>query len=357
MNGCRERGHDVTMKLGRVLSLTALVVSMGTGGAVAQQHRVIFDTDFAVPPQDDGMALILALHSPEIEILGLTTVAGNFSMERATSDVLRVLEIAQRTDIPVYRGADMPLVHEKSDYAALVWGEWWSDEPPPPPPGGFATKQAEAIGAAEFIVQTVKAHPGEITILAIGPLTNVAMAIRQAPDIAPNVKQIVIMGGAIARLPDGHGNVTPNAEFNFWVDPEAARAVLRSGIPIVLSPLNVSRKTGLTKEWYERMAAADTPITRLIRATMGPRFERRPDASELMYDQVAVASLIDPSLVTTRELYVDVDDTPGLNYGVSVGGDQIWPGAEGAQRMSVQYDLDWERFITMFVERVTRPVP
>ena len=105
------------------------------------------------------------------------------------------------------------------------------------------------------------------------------------------------------------------------------------------------------------MAATDTPITRLIRATMGPRFESRPDASELMYDQVAVASLIDPSLVTTRELYVDVDDTPGLNYGVSVGGDQIWPGAEGTQRMSVQYDLDWERFITMFVERVTRPVP
>jgi inosine-uridine nucleoside N-ribohydrolase len=164
------------------------------------------------------------------------------------------------------------------------------------------------------------------------------------------------MGGAIALLPDGQGNVTPNAEFNFWVDPEAARAVLRSGIPVVLSPLNVSRKTGLTKKWYERMVATDTPITRLIRGTMGPQFESRPDQSALMYDQVAVASLIDPSLVTTRDLYVDVDDTAGLNYGVSVGGDRIWPGAEGAQRMSVQYDLDWERFITLFVERVTRPV-
>ena len=341
----------------RVLTLTALVVAMYPGGAVAQQQKVIFDTDFAVPPQDDGMALILALHSPEIEILGVTTVAGNRSVERATSDVLRVLEIARQPDIPVYRGANMPLVHEKSDFATGVWGEWWSDEPPPPPPGGFATKQAEAIGSVEFIVQTVKAQPGEITILAIGPLTNVAMAIRQSSDFAADVKQIVIMGGAVALLPDGHGNVTPNAEFNFWVDPEAARAVLRSGIPIVLSPLNVSRKTGLTKEWYERMVATDTPITGLIRETMGPRFESRPDASDLMYDQVAVASLIDPSLVTTRELYVDVDDTPGLNYGVSVGGEQIWPGAEGAQRMSVQYDLDWERFITMFVERVTRAIP
>ena len=90
---------------------------------------------------------------------------------------------------------------------------------------------------------------------------------------------------------------------------------------------------------------------------MGPRFERQPDASALMYDQVAVASLIDPSLVTTRELYVDVDDSPGLNYGVSVGGEEIWPGAEGAQRMSVQYDLDWERFITMFTERITAAIP
>jgi inosine-uridine nucleoside N-ribohydrolase len=337
--------------------LTALMVIFASSGAKAQQHSVIFDTDFAVPPQDDGMALILALHSPEIDVLGITTVAGNFSVEHATSDVLRVLEIDQRTDIPVYRGANMPLVHEKSDYATRVWGEWWSDEPPPPPPGGFATKQVESIGAAEFIVQSVKARPGEITIVAIGPLTNVAMAIRQAPDLASNVKQIVIMGGAIAGLADGQGNVTPNAEFNFWVDPEAARVVLRSGIPIVLSPLNVSRKTGLTKEWYERMVATDTPITRLIRATMGPQFDRVPEASQLMYDQVAVASLIDPSLVTTRELYVDVDDTPGLNYGVSVGGDQIWPGAEGAQLMSVQHDLDWERFITMFVERVPRAIP
>ena len=184
----------VTMKLGRALCLIAWVVAMDTEGAVAQQHRVIFDTDFAVPPQDDGMALILALHSPEIEILGITTVAGNYSMEHATSDALRVLEIARRTDIPVYRGANMPLVHEKSDYAERVWGEWWSDEPPPPPPGGFAMKQAEAIGAAEFIVQTVKAQPGEITIVAIGPLTNIAMAIRQSPDVAANVKQIVIMG-------------------------------------------------------------------------------------------------------------------------------------------------------------------
>ena len=123
--------------------------------SVAADHKVIFDTDFVIPPQDDGLALILALHSPELEILGITTVAGNDSRERATSDALRVLEIANREEIPVFSGANMPLVHEKSDYATTVHGKWWSDDPPPPPPGGFAKKQAEATSAVDFIVKSV----------------------------------------------------------------------------------------------------------------------------------------------------------------------------------------------------------
>lgn len=338
------------------LCAAALLLSLAPATAGAQ-HRIIFDTDFVVPPQDDGLALILALHSPELEIVGITTVAGNDSMERATADVLRVLEIAGRTEIPVYRGANMPLVHDKTPYAAsLRHGRWWSDDPPPAPPGGFASRQAERSSAMDFIVRTVTANPGEIVIMAIGPLTNVAMALRQQPGLAAQIKRIVIMGGAIASLPDGAGNVTPNAEFNFWVDPEAAKVVLRSGVPIALSPLNVSRKTRLTRDWYERMVAVDTPITRMLKTTMGPRFDANPDLSMLMYDQVAVASLIDPSLVTTKELYVDVDINHDINYGVSVGGTAPWPGAEPAQKMAVQYDLDWHRFIELFVERVTRPV-
>jgi inosine-uridine nucleoside N-ribohydrolase len=139
------------------------------------------------------------------------------------------------------------------------------------------------------------------------------------------------------------------------VDPEAAKVVLRSAIPrIVLSPLNVSRKTGLTKEWYEKMVARPTPLTALLKETMGPRFAADPARKMLMYDQVAVASLVDPTLVTTTELYVDVDAHPGLDYGTSLGGNEIWPGAEGARKAVVQYDLDWKRFIDMFVDRVTR---
>lgn len=336
---------------------TALALTCAGWANAQAAHRIIFDTDFGMVPQDDAFALMLALNSPELEILGITTVAGNYSMEQATADVLRVLEIARRTEIPVYRGANMPLVHEKSPFAMSRHGEWWSDEPPTAPPGGFAKKAAESVSAVEFIVRTVNGHPGQITIVAIGPLTNIAMALKLEPGFASRVKQLVIMGGAVASLPDGGGNVTPNAEFNFWVDPEAAKIVLRSGIPIILSPLNVSRKTNLTREWYEKLVAVDTPLTRLIRDHLGPVYEKDPKRRLLMYDQVAVASLVDPTLVTTADLYVDVDANHDVSYGASVGGAQIWPWAEGAQKMAVQYDLDWDRFIRMFIERVTRPVP
>ena len=332
-------------------SVTSVVVAQ-----TADPVPIIFDTDFVMPPADDSLALMLALQSPEIEILGISTVAGNDSVERATSDVLRMLEIAGQAGIPVYRGADMPLVHEKSDFAVRSYGNWYSNEPPPTPPGGFAKKQVEDESAVSFIVRTVLAQPHKVTLVAIGPLTNIAQAIRAEPTFAENVDRLIIMGGAIALLPDGAGNITPNAEYNFWVDPEAARVTLRSGIPIELSPLNVSRKSALTKVWFEKMVAVETPLTQLLKVTMGPRFAAEPDKTWFMYDQIAMASLIDPSLVSTERLYVDVNIDHGISYGVSVGGRKIWPGAELAQQMNVQYDLDWTRFIEMFVARVQAPL-
>ena len=335
-----------------------IILALALPAICTAQARIpiIFDTDFVMPPWDDSMALMLALQSPELEIVGITTVAGNESVERATSDVLRMLEIANQPEIPVYVGADMPLVHAKSDFAVESYGRWYSDEAPEPP-GGYATKQAEDEPAVSHIVDAVMARPGEITIVAIGPLTNIAQAIRAEPEFAGNVKQLVIMGGAIALLPEGAGNITPNAEFNFWVDPEAAYVVLRSGIPIELSPLNVSRQSALTKDWYDKMVEVDTPLTDLLEETLGKRFELEPDRSWFMYDQIAVASLIDPSLVETESLYVDVNIDHGVSYGVSVGGRKVWPGAEGASQMNVQYGLDWPRFIEMFIERIQRPVP
>jgi inosine-uridine nucleoside N-ribohydrolase len=341
-------------RLSSALAAALMVVSASAAAQPAPAHKIIFDTDFVIPPQDDSMALILALKSPELQILGVTTVAGNDSVERATADALRVLEIAGRTDIPVYRGANMPLLHEKTDFAASVHGRWWSDDPPPAPPGGFAKRQAEPASAMDFIIRTVNANPGEVTIVAIGPLTNVAMALRQEPGLARRIKRLAIMGGAFASLPDGAGNVTPNAEFNIWVDPEAARAVLRAGIPTQITPLNATRKTRFSREWFEKIAAANTPLTALIKERMAGRFEKDPNAGGQMYDQLAVAALIDPSLVTSVDLYVDVDANRGPSYGTTVGGRKPWGGGEGARQMAVQHDVDFPRFIAMFVERVTR---
>ena len=340
----------------RLAACVALLALLGAAPAVAQPaQKIIFDTDFAFAPQDDAMALFFVLNSPELELLGITTVAGNKSMNVATADVLKTLELTNRTEIPVYRGAAGPWMHEGTEWDRKGHGGWWSNDPAPAPPGGFATrKTAEPRGAIDFLVETVAKHPGQVTILAIGPLTNVAMAMRMDTTFARNVKQLVIMGGAVAALPDGGGNHTPNAEFNIYVDPEAAQVVLRSGIPIVLSPLNVSRKARFTKEWYDRIVAVDTPITRIIKERMGQGFAQRPGRTPLMYDQVAAVTLVDPTLMKTVEYYVDVDANPGPSYGTTVGAAQPWPGGERATKMLVQTDLDFERFITLYVERVTR---
>ncbi len=343
----------------KLSALTLLLAMVATAPAVAQPaQKIIFDTDFAFPPQDDAMALFFVLNSPELDILGITTVAGNRSVNVATADVLKILEVTNRTEIPVYQGAAAPLLHKGTEWDTKRHGGWYANEPARQPPGGFASsKKLESQGAIDYLVETVMKNPGQVTILAIGPLTNIAMAMRMEPRFAGNVRQMVIMGGAIASLPDGGGNHTPNAEFNFYVDPEAAQIVLRSGIPIVLSPLNVSRKARFTKESYDKIVAADTPITRLVRDNVGPGYQQRPDRVALMYDQVAAVAVVAPELIKTVELFVDVDINPDANYGVSVGAPQIWPGGEGAKKMQVQTDLDWDRFIRLYIERVTSTRP
>ena len=321
-----------------------------------QNVSIIFDTDFGMPPTDDSFALMLAIQSPEIDILGITTVAGNKSLQQGTSDVLRMLEIIKRTDIPVFEGANLPLKHRVSDFAIREYGSWYSDNDPSEPFGGFAKKKIEPISAAEFINKEVSANPGEITIVALGPLTNVATAILDNPKLSKKIKKIFIMGGAIASLPDGAGNITPNAEYNFWVDPEAAKIVLRSGIPIELSPLNVSRKSAFNKKNYEKIIEVKTPFTDLVKFSLAPYFDKNPNKKFLMYDQITIASIFDPEIVRSKQMFVDVNDNNGISYGVSIGGFKKWPGAEETQLLDVQYDLDWPRFIDMYIERIRQPI-
>src|SRR3977135_4319416 len=212
------------------------------------RFRVIIDTD---PGVDDALALLLAMRSPELKIDGITAVAGNVPLELTLPNAMRMVEIAGRTDIPVAAGARVPLVrrlvtatyaHGENGLGGAVFPE--------------TILSPITLPAAEFIRQTVRNHPGEVTLLTIGPLTNVATALNADPDLASLVQGLVMMGGSLSG-----GNITPAAEFNIYVDPEAARIVFQSGIPVTMIGLDVTRKTSLTDEHVRQLEAGQNPVS------------------------------------------------------------------------------------------------
>src|SRR5581483_12320378 len=210
--------------------------------------RVIIDTD---PGVDDALALLLAMRSPELKIEGITPVAGNVPLELTLPNALRMVEVAGRTDIPVAAGAKAPLVRRlvTAQYAHGENGLGGAVFPEP------KTKPI-ADPAAVFIRNTVRKYPGEVTLIAVGPLTNVANALNLDPELAGMIKGLTIMGGSLSG-----GNITPAAEFNIYVDPEAARIVFQSGIPVNMVGLDVTRKTSLTEEHVRTLEAAQNPIS------------------------------------------------------------------------------------------------
>ena len=188
--------------------------------------KIIYDTDIGWM-NDDCIALLFALHCPEIEVLGVTPVMGNYDLAYEVACALRLTEVAGHAHIPVAAGFDRPLLHERGSYADQMWGKWATFEKGFTLPPGHPRLKADPRHAVDFIIDTLRANPGEVTLVAVGPLTNVAIALRKAPDIAALAKRVVVMGGGINLFPGGWGNSTPLAEFNFWVDPEAARIVMR----------------------------------------------------------------------------------------------------------------------------------
>ncbi|MFI4994496.1 MAG: nucleoside hydrolase, partial [Hyphomicrobiales bacterium] len=199
---------------------------------MALPHKIIIDTD---PGQDDGVAILLALASPqEIELLGVVAVAGNVPLSRTSLNALKVLELAGRGDIPVYAGCSRPLARDLVT-AEHVHGPTGLDGPSIPEPKAALQEQH----GVDYLIETfLKAEPRSVTLCMLGPMTNMAMALIKAPEIAQRVRQIVAMGGAYFEV----GNITPAAEFNIFVDPEAADVVLRSGIPIVMAPLDLTHR-------------------------------------------------------------------------------------------------------------------
>ncbi len=264
--------------------------------------KVIIDTD---PGTDDVLALIMALNAPQLDILGLTTVEGNATLAHTTTNALALLEYMGRTDIPVYEGCDEPLSGEFG-HAYHVHG-----------PGGLTVDLPApqtlpaAAHAVDFIVETGMALGDDLTLIALGPLTNVARALTQQPALAERLRRVLIMGGT----GDDAGNVTPYAEFNIWDDPHAAEVVFASGVPATLIGLDVCRQTSIARDdeaWFE----GDTPGERLVARILANWFASAQVEQRFnMHDPLTIAATLRPELLRTRAASLRVDTTPTERVG------------------------------------------
>jgi purine nucleosidase len=303
--------------------------------------RIIIDTD---PGVDDALAILLALASPEIQLEALTTTQGNVTLEKATRNALSVLALAGASHIPVASGSVLPLV-QPLRASAHVHGESGIGNSRLPD----AAAQPVPGHAVDTLIQRVLAEPGEISIFAIGPLTNIAMAIRKEPRFVEAVNELVIMGGAILE----YGNITPLAEFNIYVDPHAAHIVFHSGLPITLIPLDVTHKCLLRQGHLDRLMKIDAPIARFIRDAvevyLQASFELGYEGSSL-HDPLTLATILAPELLTLNEYYVDVDISGGVSMGKTFA--DILKGTKKPANMKVAMQVRGEEFVELFLQRM-----
>ena len=305
-------------------------------------QKIIIDTD---PGIDDALAILLALASPEVKVEGLTIVHGNCSLQQGTKNALSILELAQRTYIPVAVGHELPLV-QPSLLAPETHGNTGMGYVK------FPSRVTAPIQqhAVDFIIETIMASPGEITLVPIGPLTNIAAAVRREPRIVAGLKEVVIMGGAILM----QGNTTPLAEFNTYVDPHAAHIVYHSGMNIRLVPLDVTYQCVLTPGDIERLLKIDSPVSRLVADSTRFYMEFHDVYQKIdgcvINDPLALALVFKPELVDTEELYVDVDIAGGVSMGNTFA--DFYRMNQKPPNMKVAMDVRPRDFIEFFLERM-----
>lgn len=302
---------------------------------------IIIDSD---PGHDDAIAILLALASPEVELLGVTTVGGNTSLKNTTTNALKILELAKRTETPVAAGADRPLVRDL-DVADHVHGESGLDGPDLPDPSIEPVDEH----AVDFMATLVGESTEPVTLIPIGPLTNIALFVRRHPEAIENVDRIVLMGGAL-----GLGNRTPAAEFNIWADPEAASIVFRSGIDVTMIGLDVTHLALMGPERSEELRAAGRVgevVAELIDFYVG--FHRTTYGLEQapVHDAVAVGQVVWPDLVRTAHLAVEIEISSPLTLGRTVV--DRWAVTSKKPNAHVGLDIDGPEFIQKLVGRIT----
>ena len=306
--------------------------------------RILIDTD---PGIDDALAILLAIASPELSLEGLSVVHGNCSLEQAVINGLSVLELADATHIPLAVGCELPLV-QPSLLAPETHGNTGLGYAELPEPRIRPTVQH----GCDFLIEKVMSNPGEITLVAVGPLTNIALAIRKEPRFAKLVKELIIMGGAIRH----EGNTTALAEFNTYVDPHATHIVFHAGIPTTLVPLDVTYQCVLTSQDVDRLLKIDSPVSTFVRDTtnfyMGFHDDFQGIKGCVINDPLALALTFAPELCDYQELPVDVDISGGVSMGKTFA--DFFNYDKKPANMKVALGVRPRDFIKLFLERMER---
>lgn len=308
-------------------------------------RKIIIDTD---PGQDDALAMLLAFASDRLEVLGVTAVAGNVPLALTSVNARKVCELAGRTDMRVFAGAsepiDRPLVTAEN-----VHGKTGLDGPDLPEP----TMPLQPGHAVDFIIETLLAHPpGEVTLCTLGPLTNIAMALQRAPEIADRIGQIVMMGGGFFE----GGNTTPAAEFNIYVDPHAAHVVFTSGIKLTMHPLDVTHKALMTRAWIDSLRALGTKTGAAAAAMLDfyERFDMEKYGGEggPLHDPCVLAYLLKPELFAGKDCSVQIETGSELTMGMTVV--DWWNVTPAAPNCRVINAIDAQGFYELIRERLAR---
>lgn len=308
-------------------------------------RKIIIDTD---PGQDDAVALLLAMASPELDILGVTVVAGNVPLALTEVNARKVCELAGRPDMPVYAGCDAPLSRPLVT-AEHVHGKTGLDGADLPEP----TMRLQDTHAVDFIVETLQAaDPGAITLCPLGPLTNIAAALTRAPDITDKIAEIVLMGGGYFE----QGNITPSAEFNIYVDPEAAKIVFDAGVKVTVIPLDCTHKALTNRARVDAFRALGTPVGAAVAGLTDffERFDKEKygSAGAPLHDPCVIAYLLQPDLFHGRFVNVEIETSSPLTMGSTVA--DWWRVSDRAPNAMFMRDIDDEGFFALLTARLGR---
>lgn len=302
----------------------------------------MIDTD---PGVDDALTILLAMASPEIHLEALAITQGNVTVEKGTRNALAVLELLNANGIPVAQGTSLPMVGPllASDRVHGISGLGEANLPEP------KTKPVPQH-AIDYLIERFLAEPGEISLFAIGPLTNIALAIRKEPRFAEAVKETVIMGGAIRE----GGNITPQAEFNIYCDPHAAHVVFHSGIPITLIPLDVTHKCMLYTEQIKQLSVQDSPVSRFVTDATATYLNFTKSKTGVdgcaLHDPLTLATAIAPELLTFEKHYVDVDISSSPSMGSTFA--DFYGNTGNPANMKIALDVRGKKFVDLFLQRM-----